>query len=64
MLRVPIYVTTCVFFKANPVNHKICQIAIRRSVYAKRKSQCLAADVEEFIRGKGLAGSAADRLLR
>ena len=31
MLRVPIYVTKCVLFNENPENHKICQIAIRRS---------------------------------
>ena len=32
LLRVPIYVTKCCFFKEDPGNHKICQIAARRSV--------------------------------
>ena len=31
MLRVSIYVTTCWFVNENLLNHKICQIAIRRS---------------------------------
>ena len=31
MLRVPIYVTKCLFFKENHENHKICKIAARRS---------------------------------
>ena len=30
MLRVPTYVTQCVCFNETNVNHKICQIAIRR----------------------------------
>ena len=36
LLRVPIYVTKCRFFKENPENHKICQIAIRRPALVKR----------------------------
>jgi len=32
LLRVLIYVTKCIFFYEKPVNHNICQIAIRRPV--------------------------------
>ena len=31
LLTVPIYVTKCRCFSENPINYKICQIAIRRS---------------------------------
>ena len=35
LLRVPIDVTKCRLFNENPVNHKICQIPIRRSEFEK-----------------------------
>jgi len=40
LLRVPIYVTKRFYFYENPVNHKICQIAIRRPVKGLGLEEC------------------------
>ena len=42
LLRVPIYVTKCrFFFREKPENHKICQIAARRSASESSQSPWL-----------------------